>query len=113
MARTRTLLPHEETDGRQLVGREAVKFKIGVRDQGEFIFHKRLGVDFALPRGAFDESNRHAVTEKKLYDFLSVAAVKRKLNPRIFANERTDEPRQHILGDSGGNSQGKLSLQST
>ena len=58
-----------------MLPRDAIRLEIRVRDQNHFIFHERGCVYLAMSGRAFDKPDRNLLVQKKLYDFLGIAAV--------------------------------------
>ena len=88
-----------------MLGRNVCGFGIGRGNQDEFIAHKRFGVNSALARWAFDESNGNLGVEQQIHNLLGVAAVHRQLNARMVFEKSSDEAGQDVLGDGCRNAQ--------
>src|SRR6516225_3485673 len=85
----------------QLVG-----FEIEWRDQNQFVFHKALHMHTPIARRAFYQSERNFVFEQKPHNLSGVAALQRDLHARVLVKEGSEQPRENILRDGGGCSQG-------
>lgn len=108
VAGTGTLFAHQETGGAELWWREVDERGRGRDDEDKFVAHEGLDVNTALASGTFDESDGGVVIEDELDDFFGIAAAQGELDARVLVEEGSDEARENVLSDGGGNAEGEF-----
>lgn len=86
-----------------------IVFEIRRCNQDQLIFHEGFRTHAPVACRAFDETDRNFALEQKAHNLAGVAAMRRELDAGMLSEEGSEQTRENVLSNSGGNSERKLS----
>jgi len=107
-ARAGALFAHQQFRRQQLSAGHVIGFESGRHDQDQFILHEGFGANAAVACRSFDESDREFVVEEKMDNLAGIAAVERELDARMLFEKGSDQARENVLRDRGGDAERQL-----
>jgi len=86
-----------------------IRFVIPWRDQDQLVCHEGFRTHTPVACRAFDEADRNLAIKQKPHNLAGVAAMQRQLDAGMLVEKGSEQPRENVLCDRGGNSKRQFS----